>query len=460
MKITQDEVVDSETVIHIELEDPDLAPYLDQGYRRVVQRVSIPGFRKGKAPRRIVETFVGRESLLNEVLDSMVVEVTDLAVKEQELDATGLPKIEMVELEPFTLKATVPLRPDVDPGAYRDIRIPYEPSTVTDEDVDGRLDELRHSQATWEPAERRVELGDLVTLKVSGTAEGQTIVDDEDTTYFLDEDADRPLPGFAQKLVGLEAEADHDFTLEVPDDFQDSAIAGKEASFSIHVKEIKQRILPDLDDEFAKGLPENYEGLDALKQAVEEALKSEGENSDSRRYEDAVVAALLDGASFELSPLMVEHEIHHIEEGQNNLLQRLNIRKDDYLRSIGKTEEELRQEAREQAEQRLRRTFAINKVADLEAVEPSEDEVEERLEQVEAAAQQAEQAEPQQSAEERRASIERVLSFEKTVKLLVDIAKGEATQVTQDDQPPASGESELSEESEVKGGDDADDAKA
>ena len=150
MKITQDEVVDSETVIHIELEDPDLAPYLDRGYRRMVQRVSIPGFRKGKAPRRIVETFVGRESLLNEVLDSMVAEVTDLAVKEQDLDATGLPKIEMVELDPFTLKATVPLRPDVDPGAYRDIRIPHVPSNVTGEDIDGRLEELfqRHGSET------------------------------------------------------------------------------------------------------------------------------------------------------------------------------------------------------------------------------------------------------------------------------------------------------------------------
>ena len=454
VKITQDEVVDSETVIHIELEDPDLAPYLDQGYRRVVQRVSIPGFRKGKAPRRIVETFVGKESLLNEVLDSMVAEVTGQAVKEQDLDATGLPKIEMVEMDPFTLKATVPLRPDVDPGAYRDIRIPHEPTTVTDEDIDGRLEELRHSQATWEPAERPVELGDLVTLQVSGTAGGQAIVDEQETTYFLDEDADRPLPGFAKKLVGLEAEADHEFALEVPDDFQDAAVAGQEASFSVHVKEIKQRVLPDLDDEFARSLPENHEGLEALKLAVEEALKSEGENNANRQYEEAVVAAVLAGATLELSPLMVEHEIKHIEEGQDNSLQKLNIRKDDYLRSIGKTSEEQREEAREQAEQRLRRAFAMNKIAELEAVETSEDEVNERLEQVQAAAQQAQQPQPNQSAEDQRASVERMLSLEKTVKLLVDIARGQAKPVKQDDQPPEGGESE------PEGGDDADDANS
>ena len=451
MKITQEEVVDSETVIHIELEDPDLAPYLDRGFRRVVQRVTIPGFRKGKAPRRVVETFVGRESLLNEVLDKMVVEVTELAVKEQDLDATGLPKIEMVELDPFTLKATVPLRPEVDLGAYKDIRIPYEPSTVTDEDIDGRLEELRHSQASWEPAERPVELGDLVTLQVNGTSEGKAFIVEEDATYFLDEDADRPLPGFAQKLVGLVAEADHEFTLEVPDDFQDPAIAGKEASFSVHVKEIKQRVLPDLDDEFARGLPEGYESLEALQQAVEETLRVEGENNANRKYEDAVVAALLDGATLELSPLMVEHEIKHIHERQDNFLESLKIRKDDYLHSIGKTEEEQNEEAREQAEQRLRRTFAIDKIAELEAVEASDDEVNERLEQVQAQAEQAEQA---QGADDRRDSVERMLRYEKAVGLLVDIARGQAAPVAQDVQSPEG------EESELKGGGDADDAKA
>ena len=185
---------------------------------------------------------------------------------------------------------------------------------------------------------------------------------------------------------------------------------------------------------------------------MEEALKSEGENNANRQYENAVVAALLDGATFELSPLMVEHEIRHIEEGQDNLLQRLNIRKDDYLRSIGKTEDEQREEAHEQAEQRLRRTFAINKIAELEAVEPSDDEINERLEQVQAAA--AEQAEPNQGAEEQRASVQRILSFEKTVELLLGIARGQATPATQDDKPLEG------EESELEGGDDADDAEA
>ena len=180
-------------------------------------------------------------------------------------------------------------------------------------------------------------------------------------------------------------------------------------------------------------------------------MRTEGENNTDRQYEDAVVAALLDVATFELSPLMVEHEIKHIEEGQDLLLQRLNVRKDDYLRSIGKTEEEQTEEARGQAEQRLRRTFSINKIAESEAVEVSDKEIDERLEQTQA---QEQQADPAQDEADRRVSAERMLRYEKAVGLLVDIAKGQAAPVEQDDQPPED------EDSEIDEGEDADDAEA
>jgi len=132
VKITQGEIEDRQTVLRVELEDEDIATYLDQGYRRLVQRTSIPGFRKGKAPRRIVENFLGRESLINEVIDSMLPEVTTKAITEQELDAGGLPSIELIEMDPFTFEATVPLTPEVDLGQYSDIRVEQEAAEVTE----------------------------------------------------------------------------------------------------------------------------------------------------------------------------------------------------------------------------------------------------------------------------------------------------------------------------------------
>lgn len=440
MKITQEEIVDSQAVIHIELEDLDLDPYLDRGYQRVVQRIIIPGFRKGKAPRRIVENFVGRESLLSEVLDTMVYEVTDRAIEQQELDASGLPKIEDLEFDPFTFKAVVPLRPEVDLGDYLNLRVPYEPDEVSEEDIEGRLDELRQSLATWEPVERPVALGDLVTVGIKATVDDNTIVDEEDTTYFLDADGRSPLPGFAQKMEGLEAEKQHEFTLEIPDDYQDASVAGKEASFSVDIKDIKERILPELDDDFAKGLPEEYESMDALRAEVEKGLNEETENRSNRQYEDEVVKALLDTASMALSPVMLEHEMEHIEEDRNKLFEQLNIRRDDYLQSIGTTSQEQREQAQTEAEQRIRRTFALNKLGDLEGIEVSEEEVTDRVEQLLSDDPQGDDR--RQQTEDQKESIERMLKYEKTVSRLVAIAKGEA---------------ESSEQEESEGSDDQDD---
>ncbi|MCH7786051.1 MAG: trigger factor, partial [Chloroflexi bacterium] len=183
MKVNQEEVIDRQTVLNIELEDEDLDPYLDRGYRRVVQRTVIPGFRKGKAPRRIVENFLGRESLLNEVLDSMLPEVTSQAIDRQELEAAGLPRIELLNLTPLTLKATVPLKPEIDLGAYREIRIDKDSAEVSAEDVQERLEQLQHSMASWEPVERAVKMGDMVTMEATGTVDERPILTETDALY-------------------------------------------------------------------------------------------------------------------------------------------------------------------------------------------------------------------------------------------------------------------------------------
>ncbi len=465
MIITQEEIVDSQAVIHIELEDPDLDPYLDRGYQRVVQRIVIPGFRKGKAPRRIVENFVGRESLLSEVIDTMVYEVTDRAIEEQELEASGLPKIEDLELDPFTFKAVVPLRPEVDLGDYHSLRIPYEPEEVSEDDVEARIDELRQSLASWEPVVRPVAMGDLVTVGIKGAVEDNTFVDEEDTTYFLDSDSKNPVPGFSHKMEGLEAEQTHEFTIEIPDDYQDDAIAGKEASFSVEIKDVKEKILPELDDEFAKGLPEEYESMEALRTEVEQGLNDEAENRSKRQYEDEVVTALLDATTMTLSPVMLDHEIEHIEEDQNKLFEQLNIRRDDYLQSIGTSYQEQRAQARTEAEQRIRRTFALNKLGELENIEVSEDDIDARVEEL--LAQDPESDDRRQQIEEQRESIERMLKYEKTISLLVTVAKGEAEsseQAESEDSAEQEGSENTDNDNEktttTDGGDDTDDSQA
>ena len=163
MKITQEDVVDRQTVLQIELEKDDLDTYLDRGYRRVVDRTVVPGFRKGKAPRFIIERYLGRESLLHESLDFMLPDVAERAIAAKDLKSEGTPRIELLEMEPVTLKATVALAPHVDLGPYKEIRVDEAVQPVTEEQVQERLLKLQEEAASWEPVERPVKLGDMVT---------------------------------------------------------------------------------------------------------------------------------------------------------------------------------------------------------------------------------------------------------------------------------------------------------
>ena len=424
MKVTQEEVVDRQTVLHIELEDEDLDTYLDRGYRRVASQTVVPGFRKGKAPRRIVESYLGRESLLGEVLDTMLPEVTSRAIDEQELDAVGLPRLEFLGMEPFTFKATVPLTPEIDLASYRDIRIAREPVEFSEEDVEQSLERMQQSVASWEPVDRPVAMGDLVTVNATGSVGDQAVLNEQDSVLFLDEDGVRPFPGFAQELVGLAGGEPRDFTLTIPEDHADQTIAGAEAHFSVTVGEIKERILPELDDEFAKSFGDGYESMDALRQQVEEDVKAEAEGRAERQQRDAVVEALLEGATINLPPLMVDHEIEHMEDQQEQLLSRVNVRKDDYLRSIGKTADELREELREEAVKRLEQVFVLRRVGEAEGLEVTEEEVQERIESSKSESEDGPQTDGDPA--DLGDSVQRAMLMDKTLDRLLSIASGEA----------------------------------
>ena len=439
MKISQDEVVDNQTTLRIELEEEDLAAYLEQGYRRIAPRVAIPGFRRGKVPRRVVEGYMGRESLLNEVLDSMVYESTDKAAKQNELDFIGRPKIEDLDLDPVSFTAVIALKPDVALGDYRSISVEFEMDEITDQDVTDRIDQIRESLGTWETVERAAEMGDLVNVDARGYVDGEEFWSREDGVLYLAEDGTVPVPGFPQEIVGVEPGRSVEFSIDVPEDFRDSEIAGKTASFEVTVSKVDERTMPVLDDEFAQGLPDGFESVDALRAEVERVLREDAENRANQEYESKVIEALLDQVELTIPPIMLEHEAETIQSTQDMYLERANIRKDDYLQSIGKTEEEVRQEAEEEANNRIMRSFVLDKVAEIEEVEATPQQIDERFNQMYA-------GQPMRRPErrERRESVERMLKYENTVSLLVGMAKGES----ETENAPSEGGESASEDAE------------
>ncbi len=430
MKVSQAELYQSQVVLNIEVEPPELEEHIDRVYRRVVQRVNIPGFRKGKAPRSVVERFVGREALMEDAMETLLPQMTSKAIEEQELDVVATPRVQVIQDDPLTIEATVPVRPDVQLGDYYDIRLEEEPVSVTAEEVDNRLSLFQRESGTWEPVERPVEMGDMVTIDVTGEVDGESEVDETGVDYILVEGSPNPLPGFPEALVSAAIGESREFTLPFPDDYFDSEKVGKECKFGVVVVEVKERMMPELDDEFARSMGMETNSMEELREKIEEEMTNQSRLAADNRFEDLAIRALVDLSEVELPPLLVESEVDQMLSDQAEAMRRQQVSMEDYLSTVGKSVEELQEEARPQAEERLLRSLVLQAFREKEGLEVTSEDIEEELGKVTVESVSGEN--PLRSvleSEEGRRYIENMLINRKTLERLVTIAKGEAIEV-------------------------------
>ena len=427
MKVTRGDVEHSEVSLNIEVEEEDIEPYLQRAYQRVVQRVNIPGFRKGKAPRPVLERFVGRHSLEDDALDLMLPEIVQRAVEEQGVRQASIPQVELVQREPIVIKAVVPIAPEVVLDAYREIRVPVEPVVVTEDQINTLLDLLRQETAPWEPVDRPVAIGDQVTLDIKANLDGKETTKQDGVVYMVLEENVSPVAGFPQQLVGIKNHETKEFTISLPADYPDSNMAGKEVEFNVTIHEIKAKNLPDLDDEFAKGVGEGYDNLEALTKKLREDFLARRELEVQDKYEDQVFEKLLEKAEIDLSPLMVEHEVDHMLQNEEQALRRQQVSVEQYLQTVGKSSDEHRGELKQAAEARLKRTYAIGKVAELEGIKVSPVEIEEEIKRLLDAAGPNQPGSLRRNLEsdDSRESLEQVLIRRKALQRLVEVARGE-----------------------------------
>jgi len=422
VKITQDEIEQCQTVLHIELDEDDIDPYLNKAYNKVVGRVNIPGFRKGKAPRNIIEQYFGKESLVNEALDSMLPELTGKAISEQELDIVGMPSISLEGMEPVSFSATVPLMPSIDLGDYKEIRVKKKSTRITKKVIDERIDQLRTSVASWEPADRTVQIGDMISASIVGNHNKEEIINETDGVYLVNEEIERPFPGFANKLIGLEANISNTFELDIPETFADKNLSGKTITFDVNITDIKERILPEITDEFAQSLGAEYENMESLKSEIKKSLKSEAENESTRNFQESIIVELIKTAIIELPPLLIQRESEHMVSEQERMVQQANMVLDDYLQSMGTTREQLIEDSKTEAVNRLTRSFILSKLADEEKVEITDEQIENRIEELFA---DSEENLPDASqTAEMKSYLERSMRMEKTMEILEQIAEG------------------------------------
>ena len=382
MKITREADLSTEVVLNIECDDRDVDPYLDWAYRRLVNRVRIPGFRKGKAPRRILEQIVGREQLLSEALERAATGLVVRAMEEENLAAYAPPNLDITSVEPLEIRATVPLEPTVNLGDYRSLRIERADVDVGDEQVDEVLERLRTETAPWEPMDEPIQFGDQLTIDVTGTVEGRAIVDEKGIEFIPSMENKLPLPGFSVMLEGSRKGDDKTFTLPVPEDFGNEEYDGKDCRFHVGISEVKRRSLPELDDEFAKGIGPGFDSLEALRESVLENLVTTAEREADQELYDKAMAQVIEGATVEFADLLLERQLDLMWQERTQALQSQQMDMDAYLQQVGKTEEEIRADMKPGTREGMVRSFILRRLAEEEGIAVSEADVDDAIDKL------------------------------------------------------------------------------
>jgi len=443
MKITVERSTDSEAVVNVELEWTELEKASNKAYQRLAQRYTVPGFRKGHAPRSMLERMLGKETIYQEGLEDLIETSYRDAIREHDLIPLAQPSIDAPELEigkPYTYVAHVVVQPPVELGDYRSVTAEPMDLAVSDEEIDATLQRLRENQAMWLPVERPAEIGDRVTVDLKLTVGDRTISDLHDNEFELADERAGIFTGMDAHLVGMTEGQNKQFTTTIPEDYTNTEVAGKEATYDVTMKGVKFRELPELDDEFAKSIGD-FQSMEEVRANVAEQLAAEKEYNARNQRRAQVIGAVVDQATVEVHPLLVDEEIDTMIRETQRMLERSRISMEQYLAMLQKDMDEYRNELRPEAEGRVKRNLVLDAVADAEQLTASDADLQSWLEMYARAGGQRLRLRDLSSAQ--RTAITREIVRDKASELLVELAVANAEAKTA--QAATEGQSEQTE---------------
>lgn len=420
LEISVEEVEPRQLRLTVEVPEERVQGEMRRLARVVARQITIPGFRKGRAPYRIVAQRYGEELLREDAAESLAETVYREALESEGIAPYGPATLERVDLSPLRYTFTVPLEPEVDLGDYRSLRIKQKAVRVTKKEVQEALKRLREEHAVLEPVEgRAAEPGDVIVFSMEGRTEtGEPFLGRDEVEMVLDPDDERPLPGFHRNLLGVRPGEERTFRLKAPEDW-----SFQEAEFTVKVDGVFQRVLPEVDDDLARTVGP-FESLDELRKHVRERLQEEKRREAEEEYLEQAIAALLEGAKVRYPPQAVDEEIDElVEELAERVGRGLRMSLEDYLKVTGQTEAGLREELRERAEERLRNALVFSEFVRAEGLQVTEEEVEQRIAEIRSARE--DQGGGWTPTDEERQRLASSLLQEKIVARLTAIARGE-----------------------------------
>lgn len=370
-------------VLTIEIDSGRVDTALDEAFKKVVKKVNVPGFRKGKIPRKMFEQRFGVESLYQDALDILLPQAYSEAIDETGIEPVDQPDIDIEQMEQgksLIIKATVTVKPEVKLGDYKGLEVEEDDVTVSEEDVDAELKQLQERHADLVAVEEgEVANGDTVVMDFEGFVDGEAFEGGKAENYSLEIGSGQFIPGFEDQLVGTKAGDEKEINVEFPAEYHSEELAGKPAVFKVTVHDIKRKELPELDDEFAKDVNEEVETLDQLKADLREKLETSRKQQADGKKRDALVAKAAENAEVDLPEAMIATETDHMlrELGQNLQAQGMSL--DMYYQFAQTDEEGMKAQFHDDAEKRVRQRLTLEAISEAENLEVTDEDVDQEI---------------------------------------------------------------------------------
>ena len=410
----------------IEVSAEDVEKAMQSAYQKAKGRISIPGFRKGKAPRKMIEQMYGTGVFLEDAVNALIPEHYSKALGECELEIVSQPKIDLVQTEPgkaLIFTAEVAVKPEVTLGEYKGVEVPKSEIEVTDEEVDAEVKkEQEKNSRTINVEDRAAQLNDIVTIDFEGSVDGVPFDGGQATEYPLTLGSNTFIPGFEDQLVGAKVGDDVDVKVTFPEEYQAKELAGKEAIFKCAVKKIEAKELPELDDDFAKDVSE-FDTLAEYKEHVKTNLVEKKENEAKHAKEDAAVDKIIENAQMDIPEAMLETQCRQMLDDFSRRMQSQGLSMDQYFQFTGMTAEKMMEDMKPQALKRIQTRLVLEKVAEVENIQPTEEEVNEEISKMAEAYKMEADKLKELLGERELEQMKKDMAVQKAVTLVADAAK-------------------------------------
>ncbi|MGM0470972.1 MAG: trigger factor [Bacillota bacterium] len=385
MKFSQEEIEENKVKLDVEVEAEETNKALDEAYKKVVQDVDIDGFRKGKVPRKVLEAKYGKEVLHKDALDILLPKFYRQAVEKADIEPIDQPDITDVSIEedtPTTFTAEVEVKPEVELGEYTELGLEEEPEEITEEDVEMELNTKQEQFAQLKEADHdEVQDGDFVIIDFEGYVDGETFEGGSAEEYTLEIGSESFIPGFEEQLIGAEVGEEVEVDVTFPEEYQQEDLAGEGAIFKVDVKEIKEKEVPELDDELAAEIGD-FDSLDELKADTRSKLEEEAAEKADNLLKNELIKQVTENAEVNIPETMIENELDMMINNMKQRLQQQGMDFEQYLSVMGKEEEDFRDEQREEARNQVKSTLVLDAIAEEEDINVTDEELENKIEEI------------------------------------------------------------------------------